>query len=98
MVSFDYGIYDWSDGKGNRFNWSHVRQFSLSRDGEYDHMEHLRCDLLFEPTSTLEAVGGGGSLTANMYVEWFDEVEQPGGFLAVVDLMPFESRFGQHDV
>ena len=47
MLLFEYGVYDWHDGKGTRFNWSLCRQFTVYSEGEYDHMEQLRCELFF---------------------------------------------------
>ena len=43
MCLFEYGVYDWSDGKGPRFSWNLCRQFTIYEDGEYDRMEQLRC-------------------------------------------------------
>jgi len=70
MCLFQCGVYDWSDGKGPRFNWGFTRQFTLmDEDGEYDHMEQLECTLFFEATPELESVSvdgiwsGGGRLS-----------------------------------
>ena len=56
MVIVQHGLYKWSDGRGDRFAWIPGRQFSLYRDGEYDHMEHLECMLFFEVTPDLREI------------------------------------------
>jgi len=98
LCLFEYGVYDWSDGKGSRFNWSLCRQFTIYEGGDYDHMEQLRCDLYFTPTPELEAVGGADCWSGLDLAEWVREVEALPGFRAVLDAQPVESVFGQEEV
>jgi hypothetical protein len=52
---FEWGVYD-----DDRFYLGFLRQFSFyTADGEYDHMEQLRCTFHFEPTPDLRALGKG---------------------------------------
>jgi hypothetical protein len=98
MCLFQYGVYDWSDGKGRRFNWNLTRQFTIYEDGEYDHMEHLRCDLYFEPVAELEPLQGDGTWSGRDLDEWAAEVEAQEGFRAVTPLTPVESSVEQEHV
>ena len=100
MLMFEYGLYDWSDGKGSRFNWSVCRQFTLyDATGEYDHMEQLRCDLFFAPTPLLEEVGGGTSMWPSARAdEWAQEAEGLNGHSAVFGSPSVESRFEQEEI
>ena len=99
MCLFEYGVYDWSDGKGPRFNWGWCRQFSLYDDvGEYDHMEQLRCDLFFEVTPELEQLSLSGIWSDGDLSRWVEEVEAQEGFRAVMKLVPVESRVEQEEV
>src|ERR1700722_15658610 len=56
---FEWGVYDWQDGKGERFQVDFTRQFSVYLEDEYDHMEQLRCTFYFEPTEELRGLGSG---------------------------------------
>jgi hypothetical protein len=99
MCLFEYGVYDWSDGKGPRFHWGFCRQFSLYDEaGEYDHMEQLRCDLFFEVTPDLEQLTLSGIWSDDDLARWIEEVEAQDGFRAVVGLVPVESRVQQEEV
>jgi hypothetical protein len=99
MCLFEYGTFDWSDGKGARFTWSLVRQFSLyDRSAEYDHMEQLRCDLFFAATPELESVGTDAHWSGRDLDQWVSQVEALDGFLAALDLQPLESAFRQEQV
>jgi len=60
MFLFEWGVYDWYDGSGERFEIDFTRQFSiLTSDGDYDHMEQLHCTFRYEPTDVLRAFGAG---------------------------------------
>jgi hypothetical protein len=88
MSLFQWGAYDWGDGKGERFEVDFTRQFSiLTPSGDYDHMEQLRCTFFYEPTDTLRAFGTGE--------EWiedgFGEVESLPVFAVIRD-RPSEPR------
>jgi hypothetical protein len=102
LCLFEYGVYDWSDGKGPRFNWSFCRQFSFEDDeGEYDHMEQVRCDLFFEPTDATSSLTGevwSESRSESSVAEWVAAVEASEGFLAVLGAPPSESRVEQNHV
>jgi hypothetical protein len=101
MVIFQYGISDDSwGGKGRRFEWSFWRQFSLYVGGEYDHMEHLQCNLFFEPTPELEEVGSGeaGFWPTTMHADFVAEVEGLPGYSAVLGATPVESEVRQEHV
>lgn len=99
MCPFEHGIYDWSDGKGARFNWGLCRQFSLYDDaGKYNHMEQLRCDVYFEATPALEQLSGSGIWSDGDLARWIAEVEAQEGFHAVMGLAPIESRVEQEQV
>ena len=98
MCLFEYGVYDWSDGKGPRFNWSLCRQFTIYSDGEYDHMEQLRCDLFFEVTPELAPLQGDGTWSGTDLAGWVAAVEEQAGFRAVSNLTPTESRVQQEQV
>jgi hypothetical protein len=99
MCLFEYGTFDWSDGKGARFNWSLVRQFSLyDGSGEYDHMEHLHCDLFFAATPELESLGTEAHWSGQDLDQWAAQVETSEGLVAALALNPVESQFGQEHV
>jgi hypothetical protein len=99
MCLFEYGVYDWSDGKGPRFNWGFCRQFSLDDDaGEYDHMKQLRCYLFFEVTPEFEQLTLRGIWSDGDLARWIEEVEAQEGFRAVMGLTPVESRVEQEEV
>jgi hypothetical protein len=98
MCLFEYGVYDWSDGKGPRFNWNLCRQFIIYDDGEYDRMDQLRCDLYFEVTPQLELLQPAGIWSGPDLVDWATRVETQEGFDAVTELTPVESRVGQAQV
>ena len=99
MCLFEYGVFDWADGKGPRFSWSLVRQFSLNDgSGNYDHMEQLRCDLFFEPTPELEALGADARWSGADLAAWARQVEALDGFAAGLGNQPVESAFGQEQV
>jgi hypothetical protein len=98
MCLFEYGVYDWGDGKGLRFDWSLCRQFTMYADGEYDHMEQLRCDLYFEVTPELEPLQGDGTWSGGDLAGWAAEVEAQAGFGGVRDLTPVESSVHQEHV
>jgi hypothetical protein len=98
MCLFEYGDYDWSDGKGARFNWSLCRQFSIYADDEYDHVEQLRCDLYFEVTPELEPLQLDGIWSGGDPAGWATEVEAQEGFGAVRHLSPLQSSVQQEHV
>lgn len=76
---FECGIHDYTGT--DLFHFSFVRQFTVyeqdDRSGEeYDHVEQLQCEFLFEPTNELERMsitlwGEAGAPVE----EWFAEVE-----------------------
>ena len=103
---FQWGVYDWEDGKGARFELNFTRQFALSdEDGDYDHMEQLACTLYFEPNERLRGLGRGevwssGDVSADDVLRaWIAEVEETG-VLAVIagDHVPIECRVEQEQV
>jgi hypothetical protein len=98
MCLFEYGVYDWSDGKGPRFSWNLCRQFTIYKDGEYDRMEQLRCDLYFEVTPQLEPLQLDGIWSGSDLAGWATEVEAQEGFHAVTELTPVESSVEQEQV
>lgn len=98
MCLFEYGVYDWSDGKGPRFNWNLCRQFVIYDDGEYDRMEQLRCDLYFEVTPQLKPLKLDGIWSGSDLVDWAARVEKQEGFHAVTELTPVASSVGQKQV
>ena len=76
MCLFAWGVYDWHDSKGERFQIDFTRQFSVNDDaGEYDHMEQLHCSFYFEPTEWLRAYGAGSIWIAKELAKGFAEVE-----------------------
>lgn len=100
MCLFECGVHDWSDGNGPRFNWGFVRQFVLyDAAGEYDHMEQLHCDLVFEVTAELEGIEVPGIWSGDLGPDaWVREVERHEGFTAVVGRTPLESVVHQEEV
>jgi hypothetical protein len=99
MCLFECGVYDWSDGKGARFNWGFCRQFSLYDEaGEYDRMEQLHCDLFFEATPELDQLQEAGIWSGPDLAEWAVLVEATEGFRVVMGLTPVESRVEQWEV
>jgi hypothetical protein len=103
---FQWGVYEWGDGKGRRFELDFTRQFSLcDEDGDYDRMEQLHCTLYFAPVAELGALGSGtvwsdGDLGSKGSVEsWGAEVEQTRVFSALADAgPPVEHRIEQEIV
>jgi hypothetical protein len=99
MLLFECGVYDWSDGKGPRFNWGFVRQFTLyDADGEYDHMEQLHLKLFFPVSPALEAIEVPGIWSGRERAAWARDVESDEGFRAVTELQPLESQVEQWEV
>ena len=90
---FQTGVYDWHDGRGPRFSFSMVRQFSFDdEDGDYDHMEQLECVVLFDPVPGLAALPRAELWSFEMALdEWFAAVEALESFRGVVgsSLTPF---------
>ncbi|MHB1484116.1 MAG: hypothetical protein ACYCYI_05585 [Saccharofermentanales bacterium] len=50
---FQCGTYNFT-GK-DIFYWELIRQFSFEKNGEYDHMEQLHIEFLFDPAEDLAA-------------------------------------------
>jgi hypothetical protein len=103
---FQWGVYDWHDGKGTRFQIDFTRQFALlDEDGDYDHMEQLACTLYFAPTERLRGLGSGevwsdGELWADGALQaWSAGVEATGVLVAIAGGdTPIECRVGQEQV
>ena len=100
MLMFEYGVYDWGDGKGNRVNWVLCRQFAFyDKTGEYEHMEQLRCVLYFTPRPELEEPGVESSIWPREQASgWIADVEQLSGHAVVLDATPVESEVAQDEV
>jgi len=79
MFLFECGVFDYTGTE--MFHFSFVRQFGVYEsdeddDGEYDHIEQLHCEFLFEPTEELRK--WNISLWADEEApleDWFAEVE-----------------------
>ena len=56
---YEYGVFQFTDAP--QFTLSFVRQFEMLTDGEHDHYIQFHCDLLFEPTTELKALGAYNS-------------------------------------
>jgi hypothetical protein len=56
---YEYGVFHFTGTP--RFTLSFVRQFETLADGEHDHYIQFHCDLLFEPTADLKALGAYNS-------------------------------------
>jgi hypothetical protein len=75
MCLFQWGTYDWGDGRGERFEISFLRQFTIEDDGEYDHMEQLHCTFEFEPTESLRGLGSGEHWIADDLADGLGRIE-----------------------
>jgi hypothetical protein len=99
MCLFECGVYDWSDGKGPRFNWGFCRQFIVySEAGEYDHMEQLHCDFFFTVADEVERIRENGLWSRGDLDTWARQIEGLEAFQAVLGLVPLESRVEQWEV
>lgn len=73
MFLFQWGVYDWHDGHGERFEIDITRQFVINTpSGDYDHMEQLRCSFYYEPTAQVLEFGSGD--------DWLDDVSEAESF------------------
>lgn len=101
LLLFQWGCYDWRDGKGERFNVDFLRQFTVySRDGDYDHMEQLHCTFFFEPTPELQALGSDSEWSGRSLDVWFAQVEELPAFTVPANsgVPLLESRIEQERV
>ncbi|HZS24691.1 MAG TPA: hypothetical protein VFA30_06840 [Gaiellaceae bacterium] len=101
MVLFQWGVYDWYDGNGERFEIDFTRQFSiLTRRGDYDHMEQLHCTFQYEPTEELRALGAGDEWIVGDLDAGFGNVESLPVFAVLRDRLgtPIEHRIEQERV
>ena len=74
MCLFQWGSYDWGDGKNLECDFT--RQFVLyDVDGDYDHMEQLSLTLLFDPDdSELAGLGSGELWSGDDFHAWAQDV------------------------
>jgi hypothetical protein len=95
---FQWGAYDWHDGRGERFEVDFTRQFVLHEaDGTYHHMEQLNCTLLYAPTGELRALGNN-NLWSGTPEGWIEEVEATDALRAAMTSAPVELRIRQSDI
>lgn len=75
---FEYGTYDWQDGRGARFTLGFTRQFQLTGDEEY---YQLRCEVAFagDFAPELSAVTSW-SWEHPTLAAWQAAVRQTGGY------------------
>jgi hypothetical protein len=99
---FEWGAYDWQDGKGERFEVDFVRQFSLYVDGEYDHMEQLHCNFYFAPTDLRRNLGSGDVWgdpeTRESLAKWVRDVEAQPAFVAAASEKPDATLIQQEEI
>jgi len=101
MLLFQWGVYDWYDGSGERFEIDFTRQFSiLTPEGEYDHMEQLHCTFRYEPTEVLRAFGAGDEWILGDLDAGFSSVESVPVFSVLRDRLaaPAAHRIEQEQV
>jgi hypothetical protein len=71
---FECGVYNSQDKP--MFHFNYVRQFSIEKHGEYDHLEQLHVDFHFEPTAELQG------LKTN---KWSSDFKTPEEFFKFVE-------------
>lgn len=73
MFLFQWGVYDWHDGNGERFEIDFTRQFVVNTPtGEYDHMQQLHCTFFYDATTQLREFGSGD--------DWLQDVSEAESF------------------
>jgi len=89
MLLFEYGIYDWQDGKGENFTISIVRQFYIE-DEESDGFSQLHLVLYFDKDEFkgVEASANKWSLDFESIDEWKQYVINMQGFKLVEEKHP----------
>jgi hypothetical protein len=103
LVSDDF-LFQWyldasGAGGGERIVVDFTRQFTISdEDGDYDHMEQLRCAFAFEPTPGLAEVGVGALWSAGAMEDWIAQAEQSAGFSMLSSGRPADVRIEQGPV
>lgn len=83
MLLFQWGTYDWHDGKGLSFQFELARQFVLagfSPEQADDAMWQLRLTLHYPPSEAAEAVGAGE--------RWCERVADVGAFHTFIRTTP----------
>jgi hypothetical protein len=101
MCLFQWGVYDWHDGKGERFEIDFLRQFSINApSGEYDHMEQLHCSFYFEPSDEFRQFDSGDQWIVGDLGSGFAEVEALPVFAVFRSptVLPVEVRIEQEQV
>jgi hypothetical protein len=101
MFLFQWGVYDWRDGNGERFEIDFLRQFSVNTpDGEYDHMEQLHCTFYFDPTDDLRAFDAGDQWLVGDLDAGLAELESLPVFAVLRDRLagPVGSKIEQEQV
>jgi hypothetical protein len=73
MFLFQWGVYDWHDGNGERFQIDFTRQFVVNApSGDYDHMEQLHCTFYYEAGPQFDEFGSGD--------DWLQDVSAAESF------------------
>jgi hypothetical protein len=73
MFLFQWGVYDWHDGNGERFEIDVTRQFVINApSGDYDHMEQLHCTFYYDADAQLRQFASGD--------DWLDNVGHAESF------------------
>jgi hypothetical protein len=81
---FQCGVYEFT-GKP-MFHFDFVRQFRIEKDGDYDHMQQLHIEFLFEPTpQTGEMHFDKWSFDFRSLEEWFRFIEARPEFRDVIE-------------
>ena len=89
MLLFEYGIYDWQDGKGENFTISIVRQFYIE-NGESEGFTQLHLVLYFDKDEFegAEASANKWSVDFETIGEWKQYVIEMKAFKLVEDKQP----------
>ena len=89
MLLFEYGIYDWQDGKGENFTISIVRQFYIE-DEVSDGFTQLHFVLYFDKDEFkgVEASANKWSVDFENIDEWKQYVIKMEGFKLVEEKLP----------
>lgn len=86
MMLFEYGVYDWWDGKGAQFNFSLTRQFEILGEDEF---LQLKLTLFYDPErfTQLKAYNSWSTSAGNIQ-EWKQKIEETEGYLQSANLLP----------
>lgn len=86
LLLFQYGTYDWLDGKGKAFNFNLTRQFEIPGEDEF---LQLSLTLFYNPEDFAEVEAcQSWSIDFEQVNEWVKGIEQTAGYKKAINLKP----------